>query len=203
MEKDLKNVKDFAIAYLKRLIQKYGKEYPRKTRIKAIEEIDRRAIETKQIKVGYDPETGYVGTKVSGQIQLECTNFDKLLIFYKDGTYIVGSIPEKQFVEKAAWVAIADKATVMHVIYRNKQTKHPWAKRFVVDKFVLEKTYRYLDENAELEYFSADKNPAVQLHFTTTGKGAKLPYSFKDVPIKGAKTRGVRIATKPLKKVIW
>jgi topoisomerase-4 subunit A len=48
VEKHLKNVKKFAIDYLKRLIDKYGKEYPRKTRVKAIEEIDKRAIETKQ-----------------------------------------------------------------------------------------------------------------------------------------------------------
>ncbi len=66
MEKNLKNVKKYAIQHLKNLIEKYGKDYPRKTRVKAIEEIDRRAIETKEIKVGFDPETGFVGTKVSG-----------------------------------------------------------------------------------------------------------------------------------------
>ncbi len=54
VEKHLKNVKKYAIGYLKSLIEKFGKEYPRKTRIKAIEEIDRRAIETKEIKVGVD-----------------------------------------------------------------------------------------------------------------------------------------------------
>ncbi len=56
VEKDLKNVKKYTINYLQKLIEKYGKEFPRKTRIKAIEEIDRRAIETKQIKVGFDPQ---------------------------------------------------------------------------------------------------------------------------------------------------
>ena len=145
VEKDLKNVKKFTIAYLKKLIQKYGHEYPRKTRIKAIEEIYRRAIETKQIKVGFDPETGFVGSKVSGAFQLECTNFDKLLLFFKDGTYRVTNIPEKQFVEKVAWVAIADKKTIMNVVYRNKETSQAWAKRFIVEKFILDKTYNFLD----------------------------------------------------------
>ena len=78
VEKNLKNVKKFTIDYLKRLIDKYGKDYPRKTRIKAIEEIDKRAIETKKIKVGFDPETGFFGTKVSGPVKFDCTNFDKV-----------------------------------------------------------------------------------------------------------------------------
>ncbi len=202
VEKDLKNVTAYAISYLKKLIQKYGKDFPRKTRIKAIEEIDRRAIETKQIKVGYDPEGGYVGTKVSGPIIFECTNFDKVLIFYKDGTYMIGNIPEKQFVEKVAWVTIADKKTVMNVVYRNQETKHFWAKRFVVDKFILEKTYRYLDENGELEYFSAYPEPTLELHFGAAGKKTKKErFSFKDVPIKGAQTKGIRIAKHQIKKI--
>lgn len=202
VEKDLKNVTAYAIGYLKKLIQKYGKDFPRKTRIKAIEEIDRRAIETKQIKVGYDPEGGYVGTKVTGPVVFECTNFDKLLIFYKDGTYMIGNIPEKQFVEKVAWITIADKKTAMNVVYRNKETKHSWAKRFVVDKFILEKTYRYLDENGELEYFSAYPEPTLALHFGAAGKKTKKElFPFKDVPIKGAQTKGIRIAKHQIKKI--
>ena len=103
VEKNLKNVKKYAIEHLRQLIIKYGEEYPRKTRVKAIEEIDRRAIETKEIKVGFDPATGFVGTKVSGPVKLSCTNFDKLLVFYKDGSYKAFNIPEKQFFENAGW----------------------------------------------------------------------------------------------------
>jgi topoisomerase-4 subunit A len=204
VEKDLKNVKKYTIDYLGKLIEKFSKDYPRKTRFKAIEEIDRRAIETKQIKVGYDPQTGFVGTKISGPIQLSCTNFDKLLIFYKDGTYSVGSIPEKQYVEKVAWVAIADKKTVMSVVYKNKETDQPWAKRFVVDKFILEKTYRYLDEKSELQFFTAHPEPVVELQFVTTPsqKVKKLAFPLTEVPIKGVQVRGVRLATQKVKKVV-
>ena len=101
LKKTLKTSKNSRSPILRKLIEKFGKEYPRKTRIKAIEEIDRRAIETKEIKVGFDPETGFVGTKVSGPVQFYCTNFDKLLVFYKDGTYKVINIPEKQYVRKS------------------------------------------------------------------------------------------------------
>jgi len=204
VEKELKNVRRFAIQYLRKLIDKYGKEFPRKTRIKAIEEIDRRAIETKQIKVGYDPKEQFVGTKISGPVQLTCTNFDKLLLFFKDGTYKVINIPEKQYIENVIWVAVADKKTVINVVYKNRETKHAWAKRFIVDKFILDKVYSYLDEKSELLFFSADPEPVVEIQFTPKPrqKLSKLQFPLKDVLVKGASARGIRVANQEVKKVI-
>jgi len=204
VEKSLKNVKQFTIEYIRKLILKYGQEYPRKTRVKAIEEIDRRAIETKQIKVGYDPQNGFIGTKISGPVQLECTNFDKLLVFYKNGTYKAVNIPEKLFVENAAWVAVADKKTVMNIIYKNKVTHQAWAKRFVVDKFILDKIYKYFDELCELQYISIDPEATVELQFIPQPrqKLKKLVCPLKEVAVKGAQTRGIRLANQKVKKVV-
>ena len=204
VEKDLKNVKKFTIDYLQKLIQKYGKEHPRRTRIKAIEEIDRRAIETKKIKVGFDPSSGFIGTKVSGPNQLNCTNFDKLVIFTSDGNYSIVSVPDKLYVENATWVGVVDKKTAMSVVYKDKETGLPWAKRFIVEKFILDKTYRYFDEKGELLYLSADPAPSVELQFAVAAgkKAKKLPVALKDIPIKGSHVRGVRLSNQKIKKVV-
>jgi len=204
VEKQLKNVKKYAIDYLRKLIEKYGQEYPRKTRIKAIEEIDRRAIETKEITIGFDPQTGFVGTKVSGTIALKGTNFDKLLVFFKDGSYKVTNIPEKQYFENSAWVGIADKTTILNVVYKNKETHQAWGKRFIVDKFILDKIYRYFDEGMELQYISTHPQPVVELQFTPQPrqKVKNLLCALKEIPVKGAHTRGIRLATQKVKKVI-
>lgn len=202
VEKHLKNTKKFAIQYLKGLVEKYGKEYPRKTRVKAIEEIDRRAIETKDIKVGFDPQTGFVGTKVSGSVQLRCTNFDKLLVFTTDGTYKALNIPEKQYVENVNCVAVADKKTVINVVYKQKKTGQVWAKRFIVEKFILDKVYSYLDDDAELQSISVSPNAMVELHFPPKSRQKTMVVYLKDIPIKGAQTRGIRLATEKVKKVI-
>ncbi|MBI2743598.1 MAG: DNA topoisomerase IV subunit A [Chlamydiales bacterium] len=203
VEKSLRNVKKYAINHLKALIEKFGSQYPRKTRVKAIEEIDRRAIATKEIKVGFDPQAGFVGTKVSGPIQFSCTNYDKVLIFFKDGTYKAINIPEKQYFEKIAWVEIADKKTVINVIYKNKETDQAWAKRFIVEKFILDKVYRYLDEKTELQHISNSPEAAVELHFAPQArqKVQKQVFALKNVLVKGAQTRGIRIATQKVKKV--
>ena len=48
VEKDLKNIQKYTIAYIRQLLNKYGKDYPRKTQFQNIQEIDMRAIETHQ-----------------------------------------------------------------------------------------------------------------------------------------------------------
>jgi topoisomerase IV subunit A len=74
----------------------------------------------------------------------------------------------------------------------------------VVDKFILQKVYRYFDEKSELLHFSAHPEPTVELNFVsgTHQKAKKLIYELKQIPIKGAHTRGVRLANQKIKKVI-
>ncbi len=197
VEKNLKNIKKYTIRYLKDLIEKYGKDFPRKTKVKAIEEIDLKAIKTKKVKVGFDPKTGYVGTKVSGETQVSCTNFDKILIFHKDGTYKVTSIPTKQYFEGAIWVGVADKKTIINVLYKEKKTGIVWAKRFVVDKFILDKEYRYFDEGMILEGINVNPKSHIELRFA---KGKKT-HTFKEFPVKSVKTKGDRLSKEKVKKI--
>lgn len=202
VEKHLKNVTKYSIGYLKGLIEKFGKEYPRKTRVKAIEEIDRRAIETKEVKVGVDLSGSFIGTKVSGPSHFTCTNFDKLAVFSKDGTYKVVNIPEKQYFDKLAWTGVADKKTVMNVVYKNKDGQ-AWAKRFIVDKFILDKIYRFLDEGAQLAHISTSPDATVELNFAAkAGKTPKkMTFALKDAPVKNPQTRGVRISNNKVKRI--
>ncbi len=200
--KNLKNVKKYTIRHLQALLEKYGSQFPRKTRIKAIEEIDRRAIETKEIKVGFDPETGFVGTKVTGPEKFSCTNFDKLLIFHKDGTYRVVNIPEKQYFEKVALVGVADKKTVLTVVYKMKDKAQVWAKRFIVDKFILDKPYRYFDEKGEFQFLSTEKNVEVELQYPPSQKKKKEVFQMEEIPVSGAQTKGARLSPLKVKKVV-
>lgn len=197
VEKSLRNVKKYTIDYLKKLIEKFGHEYPRKTKVKAIEEIDRRAIETKEVKVGFDLETGFVGTKVTGASQFVCTNFDKMLLFSKDGTYKAINIPEKQYVEHLLWAGVADKKSVLNLVYKVLKTKQVWVKRFIVDKFILEKTYRYMEEGAELIYFSPE-DTTLELQFASK---KKQEFHLKEVAVMGAQTKGVRLSNEKVSKV--
>ncbi|MEN9343343.1 MAG: topoisomerase subunit [Chlamydiota bacterium] len=199
VEKDLKNVKRYTIAYLKSLLAKFGQDFPRKTKIKSIEEIDRRAIETKEVKISFDPDTGFIGTKVSGSVHLHGTNFDKLVLMHRDGSYKVVNIPEKLYVENLVFSGIADKKSVINVLYKHKESAQPWAKRFIVDKFILDKLYRYIGEEGELLFISDAEEP-LEIEFTKRGS-KPLTVNFAEIPIKSATVKGIKLSPLKVKKV--
>ena len=208
VEKELKSIKKVTIRYLQGLIKHYGKDYPRHTEIQAIEQLDMRAIETRQIKVGFDPATGFIGTKVPSAHLLECTNFDKLLVMFKDGTYTVINIPEKQYMHhegnKVVFLGIADKKTVIRVAYRNPQTHYAFAKRFIVEKFILDKTYRYIDEGMVLDFISTDPDVVLELQLIPKPRMqvTKVPVKLDDVLVKGVTAKGIKISPKEVKKIV-
>lgn len=208
VEKDLLQIKKVAVRYLKEIIKKYGKGFVRRTEIQEIREIDRRAIETRTIKVGFDPKAGYVGTKVTSEQSFECTNFDKLLLIYQNGTYTVMNVPEKQYVNtdgnKVVYVGVADKKSVFSVAYRDIKTKMCYAKRFVISKFILEKTYRYFEEGEELQYLTTQTSISIDLMFVPKPKQktASVTFNFDQVMIKGVSAKGIRIANREVKKVV-
>ncbi len=208
LEKNLKNIKKFTIRYLQNLLKKYGSDFPRRTQLKAIEELDVKEISKKKIRLGYDPETGYLGTKVSSKHIIECTSLDKLLILFGDGSYLVTNIPEKQYIHtqgsQAMWIGPADKKTELSVIYRDRANGFPYAKRFVVKQFILDKTYRYLDENQELAFITSRPNAKVVLKFKAKAKQKSHSLSIEMAEVttlKAVTAKGIRLANKELLKV--
>ena len=207
VEKDLKSIKRYAIKYLKKLLATYGENFPRRTQFQEIEQIDLRAIAKKDLKVGFDLKLGFVGTKVTDGEILECTPFDKLLLFFKDGTYRVISIPEKQYVEqegaKLAYVGIADKKTPLSVTYKDPKTHLCYSKRFIIKSFILDKTYRYFEEGMTLEYFT-DK-PGITVLFKLIPRShqriAKIEFPLDKVLIKASSAAGIRVSNREVKRV--
>lgn len=208
VEKNLKNIKKFTINYLQYLIKKYGKDFPRKTQIQQIGQIDKRSIETRTVKVGFDQATGFVGTKVSSETFFECTNFDKILLMYKDGTYNVINIPEKQYVNsdknKVVYAGVADKKTVISVAYKDPKTNIFYAKRFIVAQFILDKTYRYYEEGMDLQFLSTQPQNTVELQFVPKAKqkNSKQEFKFDLVLVKGVSAKGIKMAPRAVKKLV-
>lgn len=208
VEKDLKNIKKFTINYLQTLIKKYSKFFPRRTELKTIQQLDKRAIATRTIKVGFDPVSGFVGTKVASNEMFECTNFDKLLLIFKNGTYSVINIPEKQYVHhegnKVVYVGVADKKTILNVVYRDAKTHICFAKRFIVTQYILDKLYRFMDEGMDLQYISSAQKPIIELQFTpkASQRQTKIQFDLASINVKGSTAKGIRIDKRPVKKVI-
>ncbi len=207
VEKELKSIKRYTIRYLKDLIKRYGDDFGRRTEIAEIEDLDRRAITTRKVKVAFDPDKGYIGTKVTGGHSFECTNYDKLLLMYKDGSYEVINVPEKYYANKghgkAVYAGVADKETIMSVVYKDPESHLAFAKRFIVEKFILGKHYRYFDEGMELLYLGTVPEPNLQVKLIpkVRQKIGSIHFSMAEVIVKGVSAKGVKVSSRGVKKV--
>ncbi|MCH9704287.1 MAG: hypothetical protein K0U13_05820, partial [Chlamydiae bacterium] len=103
---------------------------------------------------------------------------------------------------EVAWIGPADKKTELSCIYKDAKSGYPYAKRFVVKKFILEKLYRFLDEDHKLEFITSDEERVV-LSFKPKGgrKLGSIEVATGEFSLKGAQARGVRIATKELSRL--
>jgi topoisomerase-4 subunit A len=188
-------------------LEKYRDFFPRKTQFQAIEQIDIREVSTKAIRVGFDPVSGFIGTKVTGEHVFECTNYDKLLLLYKDGTYSVISLPEKQYVHqdgnKVVYAGIADKKTVITALYKDPKTHLCYVKRFVISAFILEKIYRYFEEGMDLLYISTRPEFSFELQLIPkpNQKVKKVVLKNTDFLVKGVSAKGVRTSNRQVKKI--
>lgn len=208
LARELADIPGYTTRYLNELLKKYGDKYPRRTQITTFGTVDKRAMERQPITVYYDKSSGFAGTKVQGGDPLVCTNFDKLLALYDDGSYSVMNIPEKQYLhgdgKKVLYFGVADKQTVFTVVYRNKVSAVAHAKRFVISQYILDKVYRYVDESDEVLYCSAVSNPVVDVYFVPKVKQkiGSQRYPLTEILIKGVTAKGLRLAARPVTRVI-
>jgi topoisomerase-4 subunit A len=201
--RSLSDIPAFAIRYLEGLLKKYGTDFPRRTTIQDLEMVDRREMERKEIEVGVDRETGYVGTKVVGPEKITCTNFDKLLVLLSDGTYKVVHITDRSYVAKTgttvAYCGVADKQQVLTCCYRNTSSGLSFCKRFVVKQFIVDREYRFLDEGTELLLVSTTSSPLlVQLVPKNRQRLSALEVKPEDFPVRSASAHGARLCSRPV-----
>jgi len=204
VERSLKNIKKVTITYLKKLLKNHGKEHARKTECTSIEEVDRRSIAKKDVKFCFDLQSGFVGTRVRGEA-LTCTDYDKILLFFDDGTYRVINIPEKQYVAKKGvrliCVCVADKKTVFNVMYKDPKTAFCYAKRFIVKQFILDRTYRFIEEGMDFGFLTKECIDVDLRFFAKLRQRVNsAKFSFDNVLIKGVSAKGVRMAARGVKK---
>ncbi|MEK7433048.1 MAG: DNA topoisomerase IV subunit A [Cyanobacteriota bacterium] len=201
---NLKNINKYTIKYIENLINKYKDIYVRKTEIGKFESIDITKVAVLDLKVGYDKKTNYLGSEIKAEDFIQCSSFDKVLILFKNGDYKVINIPEKLFLEgKILNFFRQGELRVIHVIYSENDTGIHYMKKFVVNKFIIDKVYRFIPENSKLVYFSMDENPIIQIDYSYQ-KRAKISTEYIHLGrllTKSVTAMGNQVSTKPISKI--
>ena len=183
--------------------------HERKTVISDFNIVDVRDVAKRDIDLRYDVLTGYLGTNVrTGNVLFKVSEFDRVLVIQKSGTYYCTNVSDKLFVGKdIVYCGLADKESlediVFTVIYTDRKTKVSYIKRCKLSGFILNKTYELLPdpENNSLKKLSVLPNAEVTVTYKGPARVKESTFLFSDFLVKGAKAGGVTISKKDIASI--
>ncbi len=206
VETDLEDIVGFTIRYIDGLLEKYGKDYPRRTELASFDEVVARRVALSNLTVSYDPDTGFLGSQVKGEGgSFACSEYDRVMLVYKNGLYKVINVAEKVYVgQDLVWFGKVEKGLVFNLVYRNGREGLSYVKRFRMPKFIIEREYRLFDEHPRsfIQYISVgDDYLRIQLAPSARAKSNIVELDMNDVLVKGAAAKGRRVSPRVVRKV--
>ena len=202
VRKSLKQLVKHAIGYLQRLIDKYGKQYKRKTKSTTAEEIDVRELTANQLALVYDQEKGFIGSTIRGETSFRCSPLDKVIIVWNDGRYQVMPPPDKLFVDKnVIHFAPFDRDQVFTLVFSNAQAT--FIKKFTFGGVIMNREYNLALPKSRILLFQQGEFPKLHVKFRQT-KGLKIKehtFTLSDIPTRGAKAKGNQLTKKSINSV--
>jgi topoisomerase-4 subunit A len=209
VRKRLKHLTKTVIAWLEGLIEKYGERYKRRTKVTSIDEIDKKAVASANIRVSYDEETGFFGSDVRGsEFAMNVSEYDRVLAVSSDGTYRVMVAPKKVLLpRKVLYVGAFDpeKGKDFTIVWRDGD-RNAFGKRVHIESFIRDKEYRFFkDEKGKLDLLLEDDTTPGRVHLQFVAakrqRQKECDFDLGDLEFAGLTARGQRLAPKPVARV--
>jgi len=204
----LADMKKTTIAYVQSLLDRYGDDYPRRTAITRIESVDKKAVARPNVKLSYDPETGFFGSAVRGDLfRMSVSEYDLVLAIAVDGTYRVMPPVDKVFFgSKLLYCHPFDpeQGAEFTVVYRDAR-RMCFGKRIRIEKFIRNKEYRLVkDEKGRVDLLlQQGETGTARLTYVAQKrqrvKGSE--YDLAQLEPTSPTARGARLAPKPVARV--
>ncbi|MDH3349804.1 MAG: DNA topoisomerase IV subunit A, partial [Desulfobulbaceae bacterium] len=211
IRKHLKDMIGFTVNYLQSLLEEFGDQYPRRSEIHKFDEVDAREAAYADLEICYQRQSGFLGHKVEIENekedrQLVCSEYDKILIIYRDGRYKVVNIPEKLFIgSDINYLEVIKKDVIFNIIYKNGIDGYIYAKRFVTPKYIINREYRLIPEhkNSSIQLLKTGKGVMVRLGLAPSARARynSLDISLDDYLIKGAAAKGKRLTNRTVRRI--
>lgn len=200
----LRTLKKYATAYLKRLIKQYQKTFPRLTRVDTFGTIELRNLTSKEMQVKRDVEGGYIGHAIKGDLLLECSSLDKLLVLWDDGRYKMIPPPDKFFVDKNLLLCQRyDREKEMLCIYTEKTYGFTYIKRFTFGGAIQNKDYRLCPEGSKILLLQEGAPETLYVKYKPA-KSQRIHqqlFAPRDIAVKGVASRGIQMTSKAIDRI--
>ncbi|MCL2705601.1 MAG: DNA topoisomerase IV subunit A, partial [Spirochaetaceae bacterium] len=115
-------------------------------------------------------------------------------------------VPDKVFVDKGVlYCAMAEKDemadVVFTILYKSNENDALYIKRCKIEKFILDKSYDLIPENAKLIYLTTKEAGRIYLMYAPAPRQKISEESFNITKylIKGLKAGGVKLTTREVK----
>ena len=196
------NIIPFTIEWFERLRTKYGKGRERRTEIRNFENIVASKVVIANEKLYVDRIEGFMGTSLKkAEYICDCSDIDDVIVFRKDGTYIVSKVSEKAFIGKnVLHVAIFkknDNRTIYNVVYRDGKNGFVFMKRMAVTGVTRDKEYDLTQgtPGSRIMYFSENPNGEAEVLRVTLKPKPRIKklifeVDFSELAIKGRASMG-------------
>ncbi|MEA3225912.1 MAG: DNA gyrase subunit A, partial [Planctomycetota bacterium] len=202
VEKSLKNLKSYAVGYLKSLIKRYKKAYPRCTKIDTFKALDVRKLTSDELSINLDSEKGFLGHSVRGEALLNCSSLDKLLIVKNDGAFVVMPPPATYYIDDSlVWCGIYKRGLVFTAVYTEWGVTY--IKRFEIGGTIMNRNYNYVPKEARLELCNFGTPESIYVKYAPA-KGLRIhqqEFKPEQVLIKGVKAKGKQMTSKIIARI--
>ena len=204
----LSKLTETAIEWIEEILAKFGERWPRRTEITSFETVNVRAVARQNLKLAYETETGFFGTAVKGdRFQLTVSEYDRILLISRDGTYRVVSPEEKIFVPgKVMWAGVLDpeEGRDFTVVYRMSD-KMTYGKKIHIRAFIKDREYQLVkDPKGRVDFLiEGDSDDLVHMDFVPAKRQRvrEGEFDLAELEFKGVSALGRRLAPKPVSKL--
>ncbi len=201
----LDHLTDYTVDWFLSLKEKYGHAFPRRTVIRAFDNIEASRVAEANEKLYFNRDEGFIGTALKKDEYLfNCSVLDDVIIFYSDGTYKVVRVADKLFIGKKGvsvkHIGLFDKndeRMVYNVIYQDGRGGTYYMKRFKVNGVTRDKEYNLTRGTAgsRIAWFTANPNgeaEIVKVALKPKPRLTRLQFDidFSELSIKGKQSLG-------------
>lgn len=212
-EHHLANMVEYTVDWFARLREKYGKQFPRRTELRSFDTIDSAKVVEANEKLYINREEGFIGTGLKkDEFVANCSNLDDVILFFRNGKYIVTPVADKKFVGKnVIHISVFkknDRRTIYNVVYRDGKNGTCYIKRFAVTGVVRDREYDLTQGTPEsrVMYFTANPNGEAEIIKVTLKPNPRVrrilfEEDFSQIHIKGRQAMGNILTRLPVHKI--
>ncbi|MDR2910970.1 MAG: DNA gyrase/topoisomerase IV subunit A [Bacteroidales bacterium] len=202
VENNIENIILYTIHWFSHIKDKYGKGHERKTEIRNFENIEASKVVLKNERLYLDEIEGFMGTGLKkAEYVCECSDMDDIIVFRRDGSYLVTKVSEKAFIGKnPLHISVFkknDTRTIYNVVYKDGESGFHYMKRFFVTGITRDKEYSITmgSKGSKIVYFSANPNgeaETLKIILKPKPRIKKLVFetTFGELGIKGRQSMG-------------